>query len=86
MKKIKFIKLPYGYRYGATDSPSTYRTERKVKKPVVGFEYGYCENDGNGGWRVGYCDELTKNREFAWQVVSKAAAIDMINKNMGGVI
>ena len=83
--KIQFIKLPYGYQAGATDCPVTYRTIRKVKRGVVGLDYGYCENDGTGGWRVGYCDEFTKSREWAWQVDSKAAAVNMIKINMGGV-
>jgi hypothetical protein len=89
--KIKFLKLQNTFEYhnengvlSAVES-TTYRTVKKVKRPVIGLDYGYCQNDATGGWRVGYCDEFTKNREWAWQVSSKAAAVDMISKNMGGV-
>jgi len=83
--KIKFIKLSDGYKADVTDALVTYRTIKKVKRPVVGMEYGYCEKIDTDNWRVGYCDEFTKSREWAWQVDSKAAAVNMIKINMGGV-
>jgi len=86
--KIQFIKLDNvfaGFYDDVTDAAVTYRTIKKVKRPVVGMEYGYCEKIDTNNWRVGYCDEFTKSREWAWQVDSKAAAVDMISKNMGGV-
>mgnify|MGYP003654376499 CR=1 FL=1 len=83
---MKFFRTSYAYRNGITDCKTTYRTVHKVKRHRYGMEYMFTEKDETGGWRVGFCDELQKNREWAWSVDSKQAAVEMVNKNGGGAL